>query len=479
MSGGKTSLPRQRQLQHASNTRQWNKLLQEPETTAMSSEQDFHLSDGNYRTDQQTNFYVMETDSAAVQDVVAPCMDTDLEDPPNTTLCRDRIGHNMKLGNTTQCDTKSLKGGLFENNGSTSIVDTVHAITSGWKRQSESLAFTPVEALDFYKRQYKHLTTVLSIALFNDMPTTGRGDVSQSAKNPKQPNKGVENSKQNVGTKRKRNTIANNDIQYIVFEKSGKLMFRRVESAEKYAKRNKPKISSYLCIMPKSEDNIDSTKNFLSQLRSHYPTFLSGNTINFDGTIIQLCEELNDYAACFNLDESVLVKHVGDPDLEGTGGTEGSDNPSPAKKVKLRLKNVPKEEFGDIRLQKLVVKKNEDCVQPVDETHRSGIENETESEDSSSSEDEEHVMPVETFVNKQVEQVEQADTMNTVDLNLIVDHTPLIVNKAMLDRPPSPFLHDPQKDTANIVSSEGKKRKRTRIGGTSKMAFSRSDTAPL
>jgi len=363
-------------------------------------------------------------------ELAAFCLGTEFEakdllsNPPQTSA----LSYNSKpFHQPAQCDVKKCKTALHDIIGSMGTVDIVSAITLGWKKRADNLAFTPVEAVEYYKIQYKNLTSVLSISLFNKILT----DVHEDAED----NVYVADKRQNgSATKRKlNNTSTTADYEYIVIEKNGNYMFRRVESAMKYAQKTKPATKQYICVMPKKNENGDTAKTFVEKLRRDDGTFLSGNSINFKGTIQELYKELCDRLDRLKLEDSVLLKHVDETEIEERD--EAVKQP-PAKKAKL-VKSIvvkpPKQPVGRKIMSNV-----------LDMNVRSHVEADTDSESYTDSDVEDY--------DHQAEQVKT----KTITTDILMDDKPVHVNRNMTDLPVTPSMNN---NGENIVKVENKKKK--------------------
>lgn len=378
----------------------------------------------------------------------------------------ERFAYNMKVNNIiVQCGSKKCTSGPFSG-----TEDIIYSIASNWKGQAEALGLSPAVALEFYRKQYDQLCTVLSISLFNHPPESP--STSGTAKYEQGKADAAETVVKRTGVdgKRKRNTTTNNDCEYIIFEKNGKFVYRRVESAVKYAKRNKPSLDRYICILPKSEQFIEQTKNSLVKLRAFDSKFIVGSEIKFSGTYLELQKNLIERLAHISWDRFTTVQYVvGENSKEGIiesvkKPVKYSENSvthrssPPAKKQKIEgSKSIDKSNTQSVSETRNV---NSSTIFGGEDARRSGIEDYTESESNSDSESiEEHALrqksTCETASEHQKKEGRHDEVSKSVE-NQYSYRNPVVMDELEFERPPSPFLNK----TADKNGSKEAKKKR-------------------
>lgn len=344
-----------------------------------------------------------------------------------------------------------------------SIAETVTLITSNWKGQAEALCLSPVHTLDFYRRQYEQLCQVLSICLFSqrsDSPIHADSKMKNERENA---TVHTDDAKQTVEKKRKRTATPSNDCELIFFEKNGKFVYRRVESAAKYAKRNKPIIDRYVYIMPKSEEYREHTRNCMTKLRSSDTNFASGSELNFTGTLLELQKELAARMIHNSLDEYSVVNYEDETSTAAIEVKSGKDTAkSDRKNINVLHKDSPpvkkiKYEGSEPRatsavsVKRTAKKKTRRPAVGEETTYRSGVEEYTEeSEDGLESENGEGDM-------KDLQSIRTGSLCKVTpgsmrkegrhgeigtDVTVLpkTNRNHKIANELELERPPSPFL---------------------------------------
>lgn len=364
---------------------------------------------------------------------------------------RERLAYNMKVSNINFQYGAKACGSHDHVHATNSILETVSIVTSSWKKQAEALALAPLETVAFYRRQYNNLNTVLSVALFNETPTAALKDNTEQEETLRTISNGGDANKNTEG-KRKRNATSNNDCEYIFFQKGDKFVYRRVESAPKYAKKMKPVISRYIWILPKNDACKEQTRNCMSKIRTFDPTFASGNEVKkFGGDDAALFKEIQRLVDCVSLNDFSDVKFI--DEIPGNEESVTEEAPKPAKRAKVEESSKKKRQGAE--------KRNAVKTRPIEDTRRSHVEQDTESSDDDNAGTENPERPSEdaASMDRRVE-IETAYAVESIK-NAHVSTEP--VDEAQFELPPSPFLV--QTTTAAPNKSASKKSKRKHDGG--------------
>jgi hypothetical protein len=369
----------------------------------------------------------------------------------------ERFAYNMRVNNIiVHCGSNVCSASASGGTVGGSTEDMIYSIASNWKRQAMALALPPAATLDYYKRQYEQLCTVLSISLFNHPPdsTPLLDATAAAAAAAADKQKETSTTDKNVptptsGGKRKRNAPTQNDYEFIIFEKNGKYIFKRVESADKYAKRNKP-VQCYICILPIKEEYRLQTRECMAKLRNFDSKFVVGNEIIFDGPFSELYKEVVERIAHISYDRFSRVeykeKNIEDTDETMVDGTSKISSP-PVKKAKVEL---PKVNVKFIEPNSVQGKRKKKSKKAEDELRRSGIEDFTDS-DTDYDEEPKDNRPTPVYIptpkpvlevmkkpngGKEVRNKGEGATESIFNFNNVA-------NRQELERPPSPFLERP------------------------------------